>query len=590
MTTGSVETPEAGRRLTRVVIGVVVAALVVAGAAGFWLKRRPEPNVAQKRIAVAAFTYSIPDESLEPVGAIIADWLSRGLAQTGLVDVVDGRSAAQPARTTRLTSTASTDIGEIARATGAGTIIAGNYCRRGDTLEIEASVIDAASGKVIRALEPVRSPIDTPLEGIEALRQQVTSALAPILDPRLLASAAETPNPPNYMAYAEFLDGVEAWNRGDWNTALRHLRRAQALDTAFVQPVLISALVYADMRPATLASGDKTDSVLRIVTQRRGRLGALERSVLDWLLTTRRGDRFGALGHIRKAAELSPDRYLYSLGHDAYRLNRPREAIEAFRRLDPERGFMRGWDAYYADYTAALHLLGEDAEALRVAIAGRKQYPDRLSALYNEALIRGALGQQTEVTRLLDESLLLPSQPDRVNASPGEIMLTAGLELKAHGHDQASIPILDRAAEAFAREPELVRVTPENRKILIAIDLARGRDVQALAECREMERRRPSDTHTRWCLGMLAARKGQRAIADSLIDVLERMSAGRLPPARRLYQAEIAAALGDLERAVGFLRKGFASGLQFGVEHHANPFLRPLVAYPPFEELIKPKG
>lgn len=590
MTADPVETPRTGRRFARVAIGAVLVTLLVAGGVAMWVKRPPPPVVNQKRIAVAAFTYGIPDESLAPVGSIIADWITRGLAQTGLVDVVDGRSAAAPARATRLTTSAASDIGELARATGAEMIIAGNYCRRGDTLEIEAIVIDATSGKVLRALDPVRSPIDAPLEGIEAVRRQVTTALAPMLDARLVASAAVAPTLPNYVAYAEFLDGLESWNRGDWSNALRHLRRAHALDTTFVQPQLLAAIVYADVQPASAASGEKADSVLRLVMPRRNLLGALDRSVLDWMVTSRRGDRLGALAHIRRAAEMSPDRYRYNFGHDAYRLNRPREAVDAFRRLDPERGFMRGWDAYYADYTAALHVLGEDRDALRIALAGRQQYPDRLSTLYNEAVVQSALGQEDAVAKLLDESLALPPQPERTNATPGEIMLTAGLELKAHGHPRAAIGTLDRAAEWFARQPELLRTTPDNRKILMAIDFARGRDAQAAGECAEMRKRRPSDTHTRWCLGMLAARRGERAVADSLIGVLERMSAGRLPPVRRLYQAEISAALGDRERAVLFLRKGFASGLAFGVEHHANPFLQPLVGFPAFEELIKPKG
>lgn len=585
-----VKTSRTRRRFASLAIGVVVVALIVAGAAAVWVKQRQPLPVNQKRIAVAAFTYGIPDESLEPVGSIIADWITRGLAQTGLVDVVDGRSAAEPAGSKAQASSAPADFGETARATGAVTIVAGNYCRRGDTLEIEARVLDAASGKVLRALDPVRTPIDTPLEGIEELRQRVMGALAPMLDPRLIASAGETAALPNYVAYAEFLDGLESHNRGDWRTALRHLRRAHALDSAFIQPLLFAATVYADLRPATAASGDKADSLLGLVTAHRHRLGPLDQSVLDWLVASRRGDRLGALANIRRAAELWPDRYLYNLGHDAYRMNRPREAIDAFTRLDPERGFMRGWDASYADYTAALHVLGEDREALRVAVAGRKQYPDRLSTLYNEAAIRSALGQEAAVATLLDESLSLPPQRERTNATPGEIMLTAGLELKAHGHAHAAIGTLDRAGEWFARQPEPLRLTPDNRKTLIAIDLARGRDAQAAGECREMARRRPSDTHTRWCLGMLAARRGERAVADSLIDVLERMSAGRLPPVRRLYQAEIAAALGDRERAVALLRKGLGSGLAFGVEHHANPFLQPLAGFPPFEELIKPKG
>jgi len=54
----------------------------------------------------------------------------------------------------------------------------------------------------------------------------------------------------------------------------------------------------------------------------------------------------------------------------------------------------------------------------------------------------------------------------------------------------------------------------------------------------------------------------------------------------------ISALLGERERAVEFLRKGFAEGLMhwFDVDLHCEIGLESLRDYPPFQELMRPKG
>jgi hypothetical protein len=56
------------------------------------------------------------------------------------------------------------------------------------------------------------------------------------------------------------------------------------------------------------------------------------------------------------------------------------------------------------------------------------------------------------------------------------------------------------------------------------------------------------------------------------------------------YRAGIAANLGERERAVELLRDAFAQGQYFGYSLHNSLALEPLRGYPPFEELIRPKG
>jgi len=56
------------------------------------------------------------------------------------------------------------------------------------------------------------------------------------------------------------------------------------------------------------------------------------------------------------------------------------------------------------------------------------------------------------------------------------------------------------------------------------------------------------------------------------------------------WQARIASLLGEKERAVGLLREAFSQGLTYGVYLHREIDLEPLWDYPPFKELLRPKG
>jgi hypothetical protein len=56
------------------------------------------------------------------------------------------------------------------------------------------------------------------------------------------------------------------------------------------------------------------------------------------------------------------------------------------------------------------------------------------------------------------------------------------------------------------------------------------------------------------------------------------------------WRACIAAHLGDKQKAVKLLKEAFNQGQNYGVYLHNDMELEPLRDYPPFQELIKPKG
>ncbi len=71
---------------------------------------------------------------------------------------------------------------------------------------------------------------------------------------------------------------------------------------------------------------------------------------------------------------------------------------------------------------------------------------------------------------------------------------------------------------------------------------------------------------------------------------MQRLDRPYLFGANTYWRARIAALLGERERAVSLLRDGFAQGRSYGAYLHAEYDLEPLRGYPPFEELLRPKG
>ena len=90
--------------------------------------------------------------------------------------------------------------------------------------------------------------------------------------------------------------------------------------------------------------------------------------------------------------------------------------------------------------------------------------------------------------------------------------------------------------------------------------------------------------------GVMAARVGDRKTAASCDAQLAAIDRPNVKGAALAWRAYIAAQLGEKDRAVEFLRDAFAKGAPFDRYLHRYVYVEPLQGYPPFEELLKPKG
>ncbi|MCI0436484.1 MAG: hypothetical protein L0271_23040, partial [Gemmatimonadetes bacterium] len=256
-----------------IVSGLVVLGLTVSGIVWAGWQRQPagtgrdrgqesdsEADLVLTRIAVAVFVNRTGSTELDALGTMASDWVTRGLARNPRIDVIDvgglyvgGREAGG----------APADPRTLARRTGAGMVLAGNYYRSGDSLTFSAQVMDVASGRVLRAIDPISGSTAEPLAVIEEVRQRATTALGTILDPRGSIYATPAMVPPRLDAFEAFVRGQELYWLGDWVASLPHFRTAARLDSSFALALAFLSVVGVGTAQCGLA-----DSVLAVLEAR----------------------------------------------------------------------------------------------------------------------------------------------------------------------------------------------------------------------------------------------------------------------------------------------------------------------------------
>jgi tetratricopeptide (TPR) repeat protein len=528
-------------------------------------------------VVVAPFENQTGDSALAPLAHLTSDWITHGFAETGFAEVVDPetiRSAWQTAPNAR----------NLAAATRARVVVSGAYYRVGDSVRLLARITDAAENRLLAVVPPVNAAAANLQQGLATLRERVLGAVGGLLDVSAATWAAASGLPPSLAAYERWSAGLEHYMRGEWREAIPALLAATRLDSTFVLPLLWAATAYKELGEYATA-----DSLLRVVDKHpRERLTPIDRYLLQNVQAQLRGDWASALQAAREMARVAPASAvsLIVLGWHAVRVNRPREAVAALTRLDPERPPIRQ-NSWYASLLAqAYHQLGDHRTELAVATLGRRLHPDAVSPLWAETRALAALGKVDEVRRRLDEAVDLPGNS---GDGPGDLMRDVGAELRAHGHEAAARDVFARALAWLGNRPPEERsgAAARRRRAVVLYDLGRWDEARALFE--RLATERPRDVDFRGYLGALAARHGDRArtlVADSALAALREPY---LLGQHTFWRARIAALLGDRERAVTRLREALQQGRTY-LDVHGEADFAALHDTPSFGELVRPKG
>jgi serine/threonine protein kinase/tetratricopeptide (TPR) repeat protein len=565
------------------VLGVLtLAVLAFMLFRGFWGKGA---EINPDRVMVAMFENQTGDKSLNPLGRMASDWITQGLSQTDLAEVVPTMTVLQfsPVTTSESgTSQAQNQPLSLAREIGAGIVISGVYYLADNDLQFHASITDVQHGKLIHSLEPVQGPLDKKMEVIQSLREQVLGSLAVYLDNAWDESYLKQAEIPEYEAYQEFMQGAEFFGV-DYPKAIQHFERAVELDPTFIQAKMWIATAYGNQ-----GCYAEAESILQSIDQNRKKLSPFDGHIVDWYKADLEGRHQEALRFIRMAEKLTPKNFTvnYIVGLQALQCNRPQETVETFARLDsvdPEILYRREVGSWRIGVLAeAHHMLGNYKKELKVAREGQNYYPDTLGLKLGEVRALAALERIKGIQAVIEESLTM-----KITAtSPGTVMHEASEELRAQGYKEEALKIANRAVDWYQQH----RGEADYRFPLAQAFYLAERLQESRALFEELFKEEPENIDFMGYLGTLAARLGDEEEALRISEELKNIDRPYLFGVHTYWRACIASPLGNNPKAVKLLTEAFNQGLGYGVYLHNNIGLEPLRDYPPFQELIKPKG
>ncbi len=534
-----------------------------------------------RRVVVAPFENMTGDSSLAQLGDMAADWITQGLMLTGAVEVVDARTALVTAKiveaTPRLLRTGNRALA-LAEETGAATVVSGRYYHDGDTLRFQTQITDAASGQLLGAAGPVSGRATAPMEVVERLRLHTMAALAPILDTIHRSWSVNLGQPPTYEAYQEVWRAVESYFRLDTAAAFMHAAKAAAIDSSYMTPVVFASIVRAN-----LLQFEKADSLARLAERHRKQLGPVDRAGLDYVQGGLHRSPAEVLRSAWNFVDATPGsaETLLGVAEIALYENRPRDALQALSRTDPERGLNLVVDGYWHALAWAHHELGDYRAELKDARRGLRQVPDGVRVAVAEVRALAALGRLDEVeeeaTRRLDSS-----------QSGQRVARIAVRELRAHGYPKEANRLGERLVAKLSALP--ADTSAQFRFGLARLCYFAERWNESYALFARLAAGDPDNVSYQHYLGVLAARRGDRREAERISKWLASLTRPFLFGEHTYARASIAALLGEREAAVELLRDAFQQGFYTPSWVHGDMDLESLRDYPPFQELVRPKG
>ncbi len=228
-------------------------------------------------------------------------------------------------------------------------------------------------------------------------------------------------------------------------------------------------------------------------------------------------------------------------------------------------------------------MLGTYERELEYAKLELEHFPDEPYSYFGLVRALAGMGQIEAVKEVIDDYLSAQAP----GWTPGRLMTGAARELQAHGHPKEAHAMAARSVEWYEDHPP--ESSLEKRHFATALWMV-GRLGDAEALVGQWSGADPGDSAMAAFRGMLAAANGDVDTARRISDSLPAGDNTQDAAVRIYRQAGIAAQLGEKDRAVALLAEALSQGYQFEVHIHQVMSFEPLWNYPPFQELIRPKG
>jgi serine/threonine protein kinase/tetratricopeptide (TPR) repeat protein len=558
-----------------IVVGIIAAALFV-----FYPNAIGISPLIPNRIVVAEFENQTGDGSLDNLNRMAVDALTQGLAQIELVKVVPSSEALLAFQKLQRELGGSRRIvpaQDLGKATKANVIVSGALHRHGDGLQFQAQITDAGTGDLLAVVETVARPSSETAGLIEELRERVMGVVALKYTP-FHSQFFGLIHPPTYKAFNEYATGYRFGSRLDVRQSIAYFKRAAVSDSSFFMASIL--LLYTGVEGNYAAM----ESIGTSLERYRDRLTAYERSFLTVAQSTKHGNfeaAYRASEEMRALAPNGENKYMCAV-LASFR-NNPRRSITLLMQVD-QQSELPNWRPYWFVLTGSYHTLGQYEEELKVAERARALFPNDLEILSTELRPLAALGKIEVLAQRLDECLSIPASP---TTDRGMTMRAGALELRAHGFIDASHKELEKALSWYHTwAPEQLKTLRHGlgETLFLAGQIEEARKI-----FEQLAKEAPDDIDYHGRLGVLAACRNDKDEAQKVSRWLGNLNRPLLNGDHLIWQARIAALLGERDRSVAFLREAFGQGARYGIVWHRDPDLESLHDYAPYKELMKVK-
>ncbi len=325
---------------------------------------------AVKTVAVLDFVNRNPADGRDWLGKGLADMVITDLSASHRLTVVDRERVQDLAREMELSAAGLVDPGTASRVGQVAKVrrvLFGTFLCRGDTVAIEALMIDVTKRQTVR-IEQVEGPLGSLFDLEQRLVRSILAKLdVPMTDEELrMVKLLKTQSLPAFEHYARSLGFVD---EGRFFDGLREARLARRADPAYFAAAARVAQLYYEV-------GEPEHAMLEyrcfVEEDRRDKLPAEVYLAMGKILEQAFADRAGAIGVLQRIVGRDPQY------ERPFRITDPPPPLNRLDEIGIEIGLS---GPHPADAAAQSSLLSELSKELSRANASFEEHKSALQAL-----------------------------------------------------------------------------------------------------------------------------------------------------------------------------------------------------------------
>ena len=407
-------------------------------------------------VAVLPFQNMTNDTSLNIWQRGIQDNLISSLSNSEDLKVRQTESTTAVLASKGLSNNASispSDANAISRKLETDVFVYGSIKTSGNTLRINAQLIDSKSNDVFKSFQ-IEGPSFKTLHLIDSLSWMVKNFL--------IISKMEKDQPADFQnisstnsieAYKYYFYGQQAFIRSDFPMALKMYSQALALDSNYTDAAIMLPFAYRN-----LGLTEQSKKLCIKIYKKRDQMTLVQKLYANWLYATFFETPHETIKYAKQIIELDDQQPTWHmvLAGNYIRLQQYAKAIpEAEKALD----ILKQWDSrpstvwYYTTLGSVYHKTGEYNKEVRLYKKAEVEFPDNIELLPPQAVLSLTTGDTSEAKKYIDRFIRISTdnQISEINIKSD----LAGIYSQAGYFDKA---------EYYYRQA--LSLNPENPKLM----------------------------------------------------------------------------------------------------------------------------